>query len=223
MLVRRCIALLHCRTRSMSNLSFVPVPHDSPPSVQPSWRTITEGAAIVWYPGPDAVFYNKVQIFNRDLTMAVTRCYDALRHRTATVRDVRKARLRASIRQRLSAESAAAEAAGRPARPLGAAPLVPAVPPIITCGSEVPRGTTGDADASAAGAPEVLPGLRILEALSASGLRSIRYAREVPGVAEVRASAIPMGRGHALSPGSPRCVLMCDHNGGGAPFRPLHC
>ena len=49
-------------TAESLSLAAIPSPHDVVVPVQPGWRTITEGAAVVWYPGPDSVFYNKVYI-----------------------------------------------------------------------------------------------------------------------------------------------------------------
>lgn len=187
----------------MASPSMIPSPHDEPLAIQPGWRTITEGAAVVWYPGPDAVFYNKVcdpipraaaklsctlhhlpspnthqvQIFNRDLTMAVTRVYDAQRRAQATPRDVHKACMRRDLRRQLAASAASAQAVKEDA-PLALAPA----PPTIVTALAVPdpsrerHGAFQVGGGDAAGAAAALPGLRILEALSASGLRSIRCA-----------------------------------------------
>ena len=51
-----------------SNDTHLPVPHragDSAPAIPAGGRTITEGAAQVLYAGPECVFYNRVQVFNR--------------------------------------------------------------------------------------------------------------------------------------------------------------
>lgn len=163
----------------------IPSPHDAPLAIQPGWRTITEGAAVVWYPGPDAVFYNKVQIFNRDLTMAVTRVYDAQRRASATPKDVHKVSLRRDLRRDLAKQAAAGTLA--PAAPDGLVALAPAPPAAIlatlvpnpTAARHAPFASTaaageGAGEPAAVAPSDALPGLRILEALSASGLRSIR-------------------------------------------------
>jgi tRNA (guanine26-N2/guanine27-N2)-dimethyltransferase len=95
--------------------------------------TLTEGGAQVLF-SPGEVFYNPVQVLNRDLSVLALRTWDTRRNAACSAREV--------------------------ARALGA------------------RGVRVDA---AAGAPApAMPPLRIMEALSATGLRSIRYATELP-------------------------------------------
>lgn len=116
------------------------------------FKVINEGSASILFPAEDQVFYNKVQILNRDLSIAVLRRFDALRRSDLLANGGRG--LRKTLRRRAIAE---AEAQGLPPPP----------PP--------PR------DAS----PGEVPGMRILEALSASGLRSVRYWKEIPGLASI--------------------------------------
>jgi hypothetical protein len=97
----------------------------------PGFASITEGGAQVLFNAGE-VFYNPVQILNRDLSVMALRAWDALRCEAASPKE---------------------RARAHGARGLGAA--------------------------EAAAAPS-LPPLRIMEALSASGLRSLRYAAELP-------------------------------------------
>jgi tRNA (guanine26-N2/guanine27-N2)-dimethyltransferase len=100
-----------------------------------NWATLKEGQAEVLHK-PGEAFYNKAQVQNRDLSIAVIREFIKLRERDAKAK----------------AESGKGGAA---------------------------------AAAAAAAAPE---GIRILEGLSATGLRAVRYAKEIPGVREVVAN-----------------------------------
>jgi tRNA(guanine-26,N2-N2) methyltransferase len=175
---------------------LVPQPLEALPAVPPGALTITEGAAVVLYAGKDAVFYNRVQILNRDLSVTIVRCYDRARRAAATPRDVRKAWNRRQITEALLAHgakhaAAAADAAAAGAAGAAAAPpsLFPA-PPFPTMVRHTPEGNDlaarfGITMMTDATLPAALPGLRVLEALSASGLRSVRYAKEVPGLAHV--------------------------------------
>ncbi|KAF5395996.1 N(2) N(2)-dimethylguanosine tRNA methyltransferase [Paragonimus heterotremus] len=94
---------------------------------------IVEGNACIQF--PDGVFYNKVQQFNRDITVAVLQHFQ-LFHKREWVKRIEEKR-------RLTADS-----------------------------SDFPT----------------YEGLRILEALAATGIRAIRFALEVPNISEVIAN-----------------------------------
>jgi tRNA (guanine26-N2/guanine27-N2)-dimethyltransferase len=100
------------------------------------WATLKEGQAEVLHK-PGEAFYNKAQVQNRDLSIAVIREFIALRER--------EAKEKAESGKSLNAAAAAAAAAAE-------------------------------------------GGIRILEGLSATGLRAVRYAKEIPGVREVVAN-----------------------------------
>ncbi len=108
----------------------------APRALPAGLSSITEGGAQVLFTTGE-VFYNPVQILNRDLSVMALRAWDALRSEAATP----KARLRAFQAHGLS---------------------------------------TAQAEAAMAASPSAMPPLRIMEALSASGLRSLRYAAELP-------------------------------------------
>ena len=80
------------------------------------------------------MFYNKVQVFNRDVSILAVRAYDRLRARDTSKKDARAA-------------------AGRYRARHGKAPPDGAPPPLY-----------------------------VLEGLAATGLRSIRYAKEIPNL-----------------------------------------
>ncbi|KAL7989287.1 hypothetical protein Chor_011953 [Crotalus horridus] len=130
-------------------------------------KVITEGKAKVIFPNANEVFYNPVQEFNRDLTCAVITEF---------------ARLQLSskgIRIAVPGEENASK--------------------VIVDLSEKEKGdnveqlnnrdTPDEETASVAEVGEVCQeGLKVLEALAASGLRSIRFAKEVPGIHSVVAN-----------------------------------
>lgn len=115
--------------------------------------TIVEGQASIHFPAGNAVFYNNVQEYNRDLSTCVLDTFGRL------LRDERRAK------------------------------------------------------AAAKGKPFEERGLRILEALSATGLRSIRYFKEIDGVSHVLANdlvptAVETIRRNVLANGlDPRVVV----------------
>jgi tRNA (guanine26-N2/guanine27-N2)-dimethyltransferase len=112
-----------------------PLPAPAAPAVPAGFASVTEGRGTILQKGNE-VFYNPVQVVNRDLSVAVLSYFAAQR---------------------------AAE---------GPAPR---------------RHARGGPAAGAPRAPRPA-GLRILEGLAASGLRAIRYAKEVDGVGEVVAN-----------------------------------
>ena len=117
--------------------SSVPIPKCLvPPPIPEGFTCITEGGARVLFKTGE-VFYNPVQILNRDISTLALRVWDARRCANATPRE----RTKAYTARGLSASEAAA---------------------------------------AIAAAPASMPPLRIMEALSASGLRSLRYAAELP-------------------------------------------
>ncbi|KAM7074497.1 tRNA (guanine(26)-N(2))-dimethyltransferase isoform 1-T1 [Ciconia maguari] len=123
---------------------------------------ISEGRATILFPSANEVFYNPVQGFNRDLTCAIMTEFARLQLQPKGIRVV------------LPGEEKTG--AGSPQPPEdGDGDTAPA-----PNGPEVPR---------TAKPGEVCEGgLRVLEALAASGLRSIRFAKEVPGLRAVVAN-----------------------------------
>ncbi|XP_039108185.1 tRNA (guanine(26)-N(2))-dimethyltransferase isoform X3 [Hyaena hyaena] len=128
--------------------------------------TVTEGAAKIAFPSANEVFYNPVQEFNRDLTCAVITEFariqlgaKGIQIKVPGEKDVQKVVVDLSEQEEEKAELKEG------------APLAP---------GDQPR---------TAGVGEICEeGLRVLEGLAASGLRSIRFAREVPGLQSVVAN-----------------------------------
>ena len=121
--------------------------------------TVTEGQATVYL--PPTVFYNPVQEFNRDLTVAVI---------TEHVREFSSSGKREVQKQsRCVSDDTSSE------------PKSDGDKPVSNSGSRADTENKVESTASK-------NGVRILEGLAASGLRSVRFAREVPFVREVVAN-----------------------------------
>ncbi|XP_007421017.1 tRNA (guanine(26)-N(2))-dimethyltransferase [Python bivittatus] len=130
-------------------------------------KIITEGKAKVIFPNANEVFYNPVQEFNRDLTCAVITEF---------------ARLQLSSKG-ISIAVPGEENASK------------VIVDLSEKGKDDELEQLSDRDISdkeAATVAEVgevcQEGLQVLEALAASGLRSIRFAKEVPGICSVVAN-----------------------------------
>lgn len=129
-------------------------------------HTIREGKAIIKRPPKELaegeeedpegqlVFYNKVQVFNRDLSILMIQTFVDERKAEFEVRRVKQ-----EARKKAYDESAAAA---------------------LASGKPVPFNPDGDFVP-----PTSFPGITILEALSATGLRSVRYFKEIDSVASI--------------------------------------
>ncbi|KAL6091337.1 hypothetical protein STEG23_030258 [Scotinomys teguina] len=128
--------------------------------------TVTEGAAKIVFPNANEVFYNPVQEFNRDLTCAVITEFarihlaaKGIQIKVPGEKEVQKVCVNLSEQEEEKAEQKENES------------LAP-----------------GDQPRTAAVGEICEEGLRVLEGLAASGLRSIRFALEVPGLQSVVAN-----------------------------------
>ncbi|KAF7655710.1 hypothetical protein LDENG_00051880 [Lucifuga dentata] len=124
---------------------------------------VREGKAAILFPNANEVFYNPVQEFNRDLTCAVVTEFarDQLARWGVKVEvPGEKARVVVSLSEEKSEADEQAEEKN---------------------GGEEPSAT-------AAAGEKCERGLRVLEALAASGLRSVRFALEVPGLHSITAN-----------------------------------
>lgn len=114
-------------------------------------QTIVEGTARMEYDNRELVFYNKIQVLNRDLSIQVIKLYAEHLASETTARLQRK-------KERMAAAAATSSSA--------------TAAEIVNNGAELEL--------------EALPsGVRILDALAASGLRSIRYLKEIPAASHV--------------------------------------
>ncbi|XP_051940585.1 tRNA (guanine(26)-N(2))-dimethyltransferase isoform X2 [Hippocampus zosterae] len=129
----------------------------------PGETVVKEGKASILFPSANEVFYNPVQEFNRDLTCAVITEFsrEVLAQRGVKILvPGEKERVVAS----LSDEASEADP------------------------QEGKTDVEGDTVVTATAGQKCQHGLRILEGLAASGLRSVRFALEVPGLQSVTAN-----------------------------------
>ncbi|XP_054897564.1 tRNA (guanine(26)-N(2))-dimethyltransferase isoform X2 [Poeciliopsis prolifica] len=136
---------------------------EEPPTVEllPGETVVKEGKAAILFPNANEVFYNPVQEFNRDLTCAVI---------TEFARDV--------LAQR------------------GVKVLVPGEKERVVVSLSEETNEAETSEKNGAEEPKVTArvgekcenGLRVLEGLAASGLRSVRFALEVPGLQSITAN-----------------------------------
>lgn len=120
---------------------------------------INEGTAQIIFPDANEVFYNPVQEFNRDLTCAVVTEF---------------------ARQRLLAKGIRALVPGEHERQKMVVSLAEGEPAEQEDAPVIQRTTSAGEKCE--------DGIRILEGLAASGLRSIRFAKEVPGIHSIVAN-----------------------------------
>lgn len=135
-----------------------PCGEERPPEAQETM--VTEGTAKIAFPSANEVFYNPVQEFNRDLTCAVITEFariqlgaKGIQIKVPGEKDMQKVVVDLSEQEEDKAEL-----------------------------KEGAKLAPGDHPRTAAVGEICEEGLRILEGLAASGLRSIRFAREVPGL-----------------------------------------
>ncbi|XP_058863967.1 tRNA (guanine(26)-N(2))-dimethyltransferase [Acipenser ruthenus] len=133
---------------------------------------ITEGKADIIFPSANEVFYNPVQEFNRDLTCAV---------------------LTEFARQQLDAKGIRLEVPGEEEGAVSPSESEPGQDREAERSPDTPTGHCEEAQSrererTARVGECCEEGLRILEGLAASGLRSIRFAKEVPGIRSVTAN-----------------------------------
>ena len=137
------------KKRSKKGEASPPVPAMSHPADAFINQTVREGQAVVERaPGDTGAFYNPIQEFNRDLSIANLNVFSASVRRHAAAMEA------AHTPEEKAAARATSKAEGH--------------------GMAICKGHDG--------------GIRIVEGLAATGLRSVRYAKEIEGVTEVLAN-----------------------------------
>ena len=110
-------------------------------TIPAGYKTITEGSATILFPENNDVFYNKVQVKNRDLSILMITLFGQIQKEEMEALKAKKPKRYEGL---LAERKKVAEAEGKPWM--------------------------------------AEDGLYILEALAASGLRSIRYFQEIPNI-----------------------------------------
>ncbi|CAG8604773.1 1105_t:CDS:10 [Ambispora gerdemannii] len=126
---------------------------ESDSNIEDKFNVITEGKASILFPKSNEVFYNPVQEFNRDLSIAVIRTWSEI------LREEREEKAKKQLQRQTP-----------------------------------PAGESSNVGATNAAASKVESkfSYTILEALAASGLRSIRYAKELPNLKYVVANDLDL-------------------------------
>jgi len=201
-------------------MTAAPVAPPRPGTVPPGYKFITEGSASILYEANEEagdkgepVFYNKVQVLNRDLSIRMITQFVRTRAREkATPKGNRAKRRAAAQAAEADAVAGAAAVAGTVS---GEAPAASSegsngAATAAAAGADSESAAASTSGASAAAGANVLNlssaeldanlraeaperGIRILDALAATGLRSIRYFKEIPGVKQVSETKFLLG------------------------------
>ncbi|KAL0431789.1 UNVERIFIED_CONTAM: putative tRNA (guanine(26)-N(2))-dimethyltransferase 2 [Sesamum radiatum] len=150
----------------------------APPSDVSDFTVIREGEAeILIHPGNE-VFYNKTQVNNRDMSIAVLRTFISKRKQEHEAMLARRKANGPKVADEPAVEQEAdVESARSNGKLNGECEVSDEIFQDEPC-------SVSDDKQERKGPKELKPPL-VLEALSASGLRSIRYAREVDGIGQV--------------------------------------
>lgn len=154
---RRALRLggLLCRaSRRMSSSAASDAVSGASESAASVGAHVTEGKATIYFPSEKGVFYNPPQIPNRDLSVLALREFAKQWQQEAAVKA-------SKVAERTAAKAASATETKDAAAAEAAAAAAAAA-------------------AEAAAAPP--SGIRVLDAMTASGLRALRYVLEVPEV-----------------------------------------
>ena len=158
-------------------------------------NVLVEGKARIPYTGDEGVFYNKVQVFNRDLSILCITTFVHERQREWTAeREEREKRRRkqketeankrrqetdkAEREEKMEVEHSSNSSSNSSSARTSSHSRASGVDPAGAGALII------DASNTASSVP-AFPGIRILEALSATGLRSIRYWLEIPNVRSI--------------------------------------
>merc|ERR1719505_304966 len=131
-------------TESIADGSSNGIPDGTPNGIPDGMKEITEGKAKILIPDSNTVFYNNVQEFNRDLSVAVIK---------KTLDNIKTERVIARNKKVQKNEE--------------------------NRDSSTQKQENDNSASNEAGVDEPKMGFRILEALSATGLRAVRYSKEI--------------------------------------------
>lgn len=142
---------------------------------------IKEGEAEILMHAKNEVFYNKTQVNNRDISIAVLRTFISKRKEEHEAALSRRTKTTSKVPEEHASEPEAPRDSdmpnGKSNGECEASEEIPEDEP-CTASEELVKPVEGK------GRAELKPP-RVLEALSASGLRALRYAREIEGIGQV--------------------------------------
>ncbi len=154
-------------------------------AVKPGFVRITEGSVTMDYDEKEAVFYNKVQVFNRDISIQVIRLFAEQREKEKDDRHAKKQEKYLELCREQQAKEAALR--GKPydrSIDVAKVKLFERVPPDEKGGgSDAFKDPDNGKEIRAPFKPQ--SGIHVLDALAATGLRSVRYLKEIPQVRKV--------------------------------------
>ncbi|KAJ4707250.1 tRNA (guanine(26)-N(2))-dimethyltransferase [Melia azedarach] len=146
------------------------------------YTIIKEGEAEILMHAKNEVFYNKTQVNNRDISIAVLRTFISKRKEEHEAVLLKRTTATPKVSEKDAVEEAPdkCESVANDEKSNGEVERPKETCEDEACGtSEEPTKTTERKG------PGQLKPPRVLEALSASGLRALRYAREVEGISQV--------------------------------------
>ncbi|CAB4305177.1 unnamed protein product [Prunus armeniaca] len=148
------------------------------------YAIIKEGEAEILMHAKNQVFYNKTQVNNRDISIAVLRAFIEKRKEEHVARLSKKTKTAPKVSEKDASNSVVEEVSNESdiidEKTNGDCEVAAEISQEEPCSiSEEPNKVT-----EGKGRVELKPP-RVLEALSASGLRALRYAREVEGIGQV--------------------------------------
>ncbi|WWD17458.1 N2,N2-dimethylguanosine tRNA methyltransferase [Kwoniella shandongensis] len=149
--------------------------------IPPNHRLHTESTTTIFLPKAGA-FLNPVQHYNRDMSVAVIRAWNELRKEELEKKWRTKLEKRGGVVKPKKGKKGAAKAKTEETSEEAALNVDEPVAEATTTGEEQP--VAGPSTEKKFRAPSI----NILEALAATGLRSIRYAKEIPNVKYVLAN-----------------------------------
>ncbi|KAK9455762.1 N2,N2-dimethylguanosine tRNA methyltransferase-domain-containing protein [Dipodascopsis uninucleata] len=195
-----------CRTYSFN---FINPKMEKPDGSK--YVNITEGRATVLYEDENQVFYNPVQQFNRDLSTCAIRAWSTefMENKSSGKRNERRKRKRESQKQVDLAESES-----------------------HTESDNIDL-TNSPIESTASESKSRQPFITILEALSATGLRAIRYGLEIPYIKRVVANDFSpaavnaINRNIAFNDGASKVVVASQGDANSVMYthktQPFHC
>ncbi|XP_078436582.1 tRNA (guanine(26)-N(2))-dimethyltransferase 2-like [Wolffia australiana] len=136
------------------------------------YTIVKEGEAEILMHRSNSVFYNKTQVNNRDMSIAVLRTFISRRKEEHGEYLTKKRRAKTKVHEE-KPSSAQKEGDAQEEEPNGVAE------------KDGAHASEGSSNENGGGHFSELKEPRVLEALAASGLRSLRYAREVEGIGKI--------------------------------------
>ncbi|KAG9137314.1 hypothetical protein Leryth_014946 [Lithospermum erythrorhizon] len=143
------------------------------------YSVIKEGEAEILMHAKNEVFYNKTQVNNRDMSIAVLRTFISKRKQEHAAKLSRKVKAVPKVEENSGIETDMQTDSKDEGKSDGVFDSMKEL-----CQDE-PSGLTEQLVTNLEGRTRELKPPRVLEALSASGLRALRYAREVEGIGQV--------------------------------------